>query len=155
MTTREEMKNMNKLQLIEIAKEHNVITHNIEAKNIKKADLIELILTAIENEKKESEKETMKENTANVRKYAEFDVLVDILNRNNIMIVNETDRRVTTANVMFCRRKNKVRAYIKLKAYREFANEFNAVAERNTQYVAYIDINLNSYAEEMIKKICQ
>lgn len=108
-----------------------------------------------ENTKKESEKETMKENTANVRKYAEFDVLADILNRNNIMIVNETDRRVTTANVMFCRRKNKVRAYIKMKTFREMQNEINAVAERNTQYVAYVDINLNSYAEEMIKKICQ
>ena len=105
-----------------------------------------------ENTKKESETKKM---TGSTRKYKEFDILVDILNRNNIMIVNETDRRVTTANVMFCRRKNKVRAYIKLKAYREFANEFNAVAERNTQYVAYIDIILNDYAESMIKKICQ
>lgn len=150
MMTREEMQNMNKAQIIEIAKEHNVITHNIEAKNIKKADLIELILTAIENEERETKK--MTEST---RKYKEFDILVDILKRNNIMIVNETDRRVTTANVMFCRRKNKVRAYIKLKTFREMQNELNVVAERNTQYVAYVDIILNDYAEEMIKKICK
>ena len=151
--TREEMQNMNKAQLTELARDYKVITHNSEAKNIKKADLIELILTAIEKEERENE--TMKENTVSARKYKEFDILADILERNNIFVVNETDRRITTKNVMFCRRKNKVRAYIKIKAYREMQNEFNVVAERNTQYVAYVDIILNDYAENMIKKICQ
>ena len=134
---------MKRTEMMNLLKEHNVAFRA----TMKNEELEKLINTI-----KESENKNMTEST---RKYKEFDILVDILNRNNIFIVNETDRRVTTKNVMFCRRKDKVRAYVKLKAYREFANEFNAVAERNTQYVAYIDINLNSYAEEMIKKICQ
>lgn len=101
---------------------------------------------------KESEKEEMNENK---RKYAEFDVLAEILDRNNIKVINETDRRITTANVMFCRRKNKVRAYVKQKTFKQMSNEFTAVADRNTQYIAYIDIILNSYAEQMIKRICE
>ena len=109
-------------------------------------------LEKLYNEMKESEKNEMNENK---RKYAEFDVLAEILDRNNIKVINETDRRITTANVMFCRRKNKVRAYVKQKTFKQMSNEFTAVADRNTQYIAYIDIILNSYAEQMIKKICE
>lgn len=134
---------MKRTEMMNLLKEHNVAFKA----TMKNEELEKLINTIKESETKEM--------TESTRKYKEFDVLADILNRNNIMIINETDRRITTKNAMFCRRKDKVRAYVKLKAYREFANEFNAVTERNTQYVAYIDINLNSYAEEMIKKICQ
>ncbi len=131
----------------------NELMKELKNMNVKFSATMKTVeLEKLYNENKESE---TKEMTESARKYKEFDILVDILNRNNIMIVNETDRRVTTANVMFCRRKNKVRAYIKMKTFREMQNEINAVAERNTQYVAYVDIILNDYAESMIKKICQ
>lgn len=109
-------------------------------------------LEKLYNENKERENKKMTEKND---RCAEFEYLVNVLNKNNIMIVNETDRRVTTAKAMFCKRKNKVRAYIKMKTYKELENEVTNVTDRNTQYVAYIDININDYAEAMIKKICE
>lgn len=108
----------------------------------------------LENAKKERENKEMKKAEETTTRCKEFEYLINVLNKNNIMIVNETDRRVTTSKAMFCRRKNKVRAYIKMKTYKELENEVTNVTDRNTQYVAYIDINLNDYAENMIKKIC-
>lgn len=139
-------KTMTKKELMNALDEMNV-------KYNKKATKEELEKLYNENKNKESEKEEM---TAEpTTRCAEFEVLVDILKRNNIMIINETERRVTTAKVMFCKRKNKVRAYIKEKTYKEMSNEVTRIADRNTQYVAYIDIILNSYTERMICKLCK
>lgn len=56
----------------------------------------------------------------------------------NCYIINETNRRLTTNKVMFCKRaNNKVRAYLKMKTNDELATE------KNTQYKANVLIDLN------------
>ena len=144
--TREELKNYAEELNIKVTSKMN------------KATIEDLIAKAESKKAEESKKKEERENKKMTEKNdrcAEFEYLVNVLNKNNIMIVNETDRRVTTAKAMFCKRKNKVRAYIKMKTYKELENEVTNVTDRNTQYVAYIDININDYAEAMIKKICE
>lgn len=56
----------------------------------------------------------------------------------NCYIINETNRRLTTNKVMFCKRaNNKVRAYLKMKTNDDLATE------KNTQYKANVLIDLN------------
>lgn len=64
-------------------------------------------------------------------------------------IINETARRLTTNNVMYCKRaNNKVRAYLKKKANHDLATE------RNTQYDANVLIDLNDdYAIYTLRRL--
>lgn len=67
----------------------------------------------------------------------------------NCYIINETNRRLTTNKVMFCKRaNNKVRAYLKMKTNDELATE------RNTQYKANVLIDLNDdYAIYTLRRL--
>lgn len=64
-------------------------------------------------------------------------------------IINETNRRLTTNKVMFCKRaNNKVRAYLKMKTNDELATE------KNTQYKANVLIDLNDdYAIYTLRRL--
>ena len=94
---------------------------------------------------KESEKKNMKEENK-----SNFETLKTMLATiENCYIVNETERRLTTNKVMFCKRAhNKVRAYLKLKT------DDSLATEKNTQYKANVLIDLNdSYAIYTLRRL--
>lgn len=79
-----------------------------------------------------------------------FTELKKLLNQiDECYIINETARRLTTNNVMYCKRaNNKVRAYLKKKANHDLATE------RNTQYDANVLIDLNDdYAIYTLRRL--
>ena len=115
--------------------------------NVKfKATMKTVELEKLYNEaKKESEKKEMKE-----EKKSSFETLKTMLATiENCYIVNETERRLTTNKVMYCKRaNNKVRAYLKLKT------DDSLATEKNTQYKANVLIDLNdSYAIYTLRRL--
>lgn len=104
-----------------------------------------------ENTKERENKEMKREETKNTveNKNDSFELLREILNRLDITILSETDRRITTSNVMYCKRaNNKVRAYLKLKANDKLATE------KNTQYKANVLLDLtDSHIDFAIKRM--
>lgn len=100
-------------------------------------------LKKLYTENKESENKKMTE------KNDSFDLLKEILKRLDITVLSETDRRITTSNVMYCKRaNNKVRAYLKLKASDKLATE------KNTQYKANVLLDLtDSHIDFAIRRM--
>lgn len=132
---------MTKKELMNALDEMNV-KYN---KKATKAELELLYTTA--KEKEESEKDEMN-NNEKIRNDS-FDALKELLKELDVTVLNETERRITTNKVMFCKRaNNKVRAYLKLRTNDKLATE------KNTQYKANVLIDLNdSYAIFTLKRL--
>ena len=62
-----------------------------------------------------------------------------MLKKLNVEIINQTKRRITTDKLMFCRRKNAVRAYMKKRATDKIA------VEHASQYKSFVLIDLSDY----------
>ena len=91
--------------------------------------------------------ENKKDDTTETSNFTELKKMLE--NVENCYIINETNRRLTTNKVMFCKRaNNKVRAYLKMKTNGELATE------RNTQYKANVLIDLNDdYAIYTLRRL--
>ena len=91
--------------------------------------------------------ENKKEETTEESNFTELKKLLNQID--DCYIINETARRLTTNNVMYCKRaNNKVRAYLKKKANHDLATE------RNTQYDANVLIDLNDdYAIYTLRRL--
>lgn len=121
---------MTRKELMNALKEMNV---NFKA-TMKTEELEKLF-----NENKKDETETSN--------FTELKKLLEQINE--CYIINETNRRLTTNSVMFCKRaNNKVRAYLKKKANHDLATE------RNTQYDANVLIDLSDdYAIYTLRRL--
>lgn len=91
--------------------------------------------------------ENKKDETTETSNFAELKKLLEQIDE--CYIINETNRRLTTNSVMFCKRaNNKVRAYLKKKANHDLATE------RNTQYDANVLIDLSDdYAIYTLRRL--
>lgn len=106
-------------------------------------------LERLYNEMKERENEEMKKEEIKEERNDSFDALKALLKELDVTVLNETDRRITTNKVMFCKRaNNKVRAYLKMRTNDKLATE------KNTQYKANVLIDLNeSHAIFTLKRL--
>ena len=114
--------------------------------NFKVTEKTEELEKKLENAKKEREDKEMKK----AEEKSNFTELKKVLEKiDECYIINETERRLTTNKIMFCKRaNNRYRAYLKLKTSDKLATE------KNTQYKANVLIDLNdSYAEYTLKRL--
>lgn len=140
-----ELKNMNvKFKATMKTEELTALLFKAKTEQHSVADVIEIRTEESEN------KEMKKDETKNVdERNDSFTLLKEILERLDITVLSETDRRITTSNVMYAKRaNNKVRAYLKLKANDKLA------VEHNTQYKANVLLDLtDSHIDFAIRRM--
>ncbi len=112
-------------------------------------ETLELLYTTAKEKEESENKEMKREENMNENTNDSFELLKEILNRLDITILSETDRRITTSNVMYAKRaNNRVRAYLKLKANDKLA------VEHNTQYKANVLLDLtDSHIDFAIRRM--
>ena len=142
--TEEVRNNMTRKELMNALKENNV-----KFNATMKTEELEKLYN--ENTKERENEEMKREETNEVveNKNDSFTLLKEILERLDITVLSETDRRITTSNVMYCKRaNNKVRAYLKIKANDKLATE------KNTQYKANVLLDLtDSHIDFAIRRM--
>ena len=155
-------RNMKKAELITLVLESNTSFTEEELNAMTKAELITLLnveetekeveaeestTEATEEENTEEEAEESDEEEAE-EEYEEFTELKRMLKKLNVAIINQTKRRITTDKLMFCRRKNAVRAYMKHNCTDKIA------VEHATQYKSFVLIKLDDrYAMNILQRL--
>ena len=150
-------KNTKKAELIEMILINNTSFTEEELQKMTKAELIVLLnveeteaeeVEENETEAEESNTEEEAEEEENESEYAEFTELKKMLKALNVEVLNQTKRRITTDKLMFCRRKNAVRAYMKKNCTDKIA------VDHATQYKSFVLIRLDDrYAMNTLQRL--
>lgn len=153
-------KNTKKTDIIALVLESNTSFTEEELKAMTKAELITLLNVEETEEEAEAEESTTEENESNTEEeaeaeeeeneseYEEFTILKQMLKKLNVEVLNQTKRRITTDKLMFCRRKNAVRAYMKHNCTDKIA------CDHATQYKSFVLIRLDDrYAMNTLQRL--